>query len=252
MRKPTHMLGNYLLRFFFRLAVMAAVLIVYLTNRKTLDFTANRGLRLPLVVLWVILLASFSLQLSPKSPISRGCLKQFPQHFCKTEIAADPSMLRAKTREMNRGAMRVAIVWAIGNLVFAWLYYRGIFGVPEMLLISVFYYLCDVICIVFYCPFQKLLMKNKCCATCRIFAWGTIMIATPLLFIPAFYSWSIAALAIVCTARWEITYRRHPERFCEETNAYLRCACCTDRLCTIKHALEKSIRPQKQAHLKKQ
>ena len=109
-----------------------------------------------------------------------------------------------------------------------------------MLVITTFYYLCDVICIVFYCPFQKIFMKNKCCVTCRIFAWGTIMTVTPLIFIPHFYSWSLVTLALICTILWEVTYYRHPERFCEETNAFLTCASCTDRLCIIKRATERT------------
>ena len=90
-----------------------------------------------------------------------------------------------------------------------------------MLLFTVLYYLCDVIRIVFYCPFQKLFMKNKCCVTCRIFAWGTIMTVTPLIFVPSVYSLEpCGAGARVCTVAWEVTYHRHPERFCEETNAF--------------------------------
>ena len=246
MRKPINMLRNYLLRFFFRLIVMVAVLYFYLTDREALDFTAEPRLDSPLVVLGVILFASFALQLSPKSRISRGCLKQFPHNFRKIETAVDELVLRMKIRKLDLGATRVAVIWAIPNLLFAWLYYRGTFGAPEMLLITVFYYLCDVICIVFYCPFQKLFMKNKCCVTCRIFAWGTIMTATPLIFVPSVYSWSLVVLALACTVLWEISYRRHPERFCEETNAFLTCSSCTDHLCVVKRALEKSPTPEKQ------
>lgn len=239
MRKAVNMLRSYLLRFFFRLCILLLTLMGYLRSRDTLDFTADQCL-LPFVwLLWCVLLTSFALQLSPRSRVSRGCLKQFPQNFQKIESTVDEFFLRTKLRRLNLGATRVAGVWAIPNLLFAWLYYRGIFGVPEMLLLTVFYYLCDVICIVFYCPFQALFMKNKCCVTCRIFAWGTLMTVTPLIFVPHFYSWSLVALALVCTVIWEVTYHRHPERFCEETNSFLTCAACTDHLCVIKRTSEK-------------
>ena len=234
------MLRSYVLRFFFRLGVMFVTLMGYLKNKEALDFTAHGGLLAPVNILWVILLVSFALQLSPRSRVSRGCLKQFPQTFDRIETVVDGFFMRTKLKRLDLGATRVAVIWAIPNLAFAALYYTGVFGAAEMLLITVFYYLCDVICIVFYCPFQKLFMKNKCCVTCRIFAWGTIMTVTPLIFIPSFYSWSLVALAIVCTAIWEVTYHRHPERFCEETNAFLTCASCTDRLCVVKRALEKT------------
>lgn len=240
MHKAVNMFRSYLLRFFFRLAVLLVALALYFHHRDALDFTAHHAFLLPLGLLWFILLGSFALQLSPHSRVSRGCLKQFSQHFDVVETAVDDFFLRTKLRRLDLGATRVALVWVALNLFFAFLYYRGIFGVPEMLLLTVFYYLCDVICIVFYCPFQKLFMKNKCCVTCRIFAWGTIITVTPLVFIPHFYSWSLVALAIVCTAIWEVTYYRHPERFCEETNAFLTCAACTDHLCVVKRALERT------------
>ena len=247
MRKSINMFRNYLLRFFFRLAILIATLYVYLTNREQLDFTAKHSPFSPIYWLWFVLLASFALQLSPRSRVSRGCLKQFPQTFNRIETVVDDFFMYTKLKKLNLGATRVAIIWIIPNLIFAWLYYRGTFGVPEMLLLTVFYYLCDVICIVFYCPFQKLFMKNKCCVTCRIFAWGTIMTATPLIFIRSFYSWSLVALAMFCTILWEVSYHRHPERFCEETNAFLTCSACTDHLCVVKRALEKAPASEKTA-----
>ena len=66
------------------------------------------------------------------------------------------------------------------------------------------------------------------------------MTVTPLIFVPSVYSCSLVALALVCTTAWEVTYHRHPERFCEETNAFLTCAACTDHLCVVKRALEQS------------
>lgn len=245
MQKPINMFRSYLLRFFFRLTVLIVTVSGYFKNRAALDFTVRHAFFAPVNLLWAILTASFALQLSPHSRVSRGCLKQFPGTFDRVENVVDGFFLRTKLRKLNLGATRVAVIWAIPNLIFAALYYKGIFGVPEMLLLTVLYYLCDVICIVFYCPFQKLFMKNKCCVTCRIFAWGTIMTVTPLIFMPSVYSWSLVALALVCTVAWEVTYYRHPERFCEETNAFLTCAACTDRLCVVKRALEQS--PSKKA-----
>ncbi len=238
MDRAFNMFRSYLLRFFFRLGVLLVTLCGYFKNRAALDFTRATGHLAPIHILWCILLGSFALQLSPWSRVSRGCLKQFPQNFQRVEDTVDAFFLRTKLKKLDLGATRVAVVWAVPNLLFGWLYVRGRLGVPELLVLTVFYYLCDVICIVFYCPFQKLFMKNKCCVTCRIFAWGTIMTVTPLIFVPHFYSWSLVALALVCTVLWEVTYRRHPERFCEETNVFLTCAACTDHLCVVKRATE--------------
>lgn len=245
MEPMTKMLRSYLLRFTFRALVLLLVAAAFMTRRAELDFTQNRALFHPINLLWLIFLASFALQLSPHSRVSRGCLKQFPAYFEPIEQFADDLRMRLRLTRLELGATRVALLWIALNLVFWVLYLRGVIGVPSMVLLSTFYYLSDLICIIFYCPFQKLVMKNKCCVTCRIFAWGTIMIATPLIVIPHFWSWSLVALALVCTVGWEVTYHRHPERFSEETNAFLACENCTDKMCVIKkHELHTKKRNQ--------
>ena len=242
MQKKSPVLRGYLLRFCVRLGVALTVFIVWRRTPAALDFTKG-GVPAPvLLLLWGALVCDFACQLSPRARVSRGCLKQFAELYVPAQPAADAAQLRMQIRALNRGAVKVAAVWAAPNLLFAALYFRGIFGVPEMVLLTAFYYLCDVVCILFWCPFQKLLMKNKCCTACRIFAWGTIMTVTPLLFVPHPYAWTLVGLAAVCTVRWEMTYHRRPERFCEASNAALRCAACTDRLCQIKRALERAVR----------
>ena len=234
MEQASKMLRSYLVRFSFRLLVLINVFCVYLTNRSLLDFTQNPKLFHPINLLWLIFLISFAMQLSPKSRVSRGCLKQFPAYYDRIEAVVDSIRFRTRLSRLDLGATRVGLVWAALNLAIAACYFTGRIGVPTMVLLATFYYVCDVVCIIFYCPFQSLFMKNKCCVTCRIFAWGTIMIATPYIFIPHFYSWSLAALAGVCTVLWEYTYHHYPERFLEETNAFLACENCTDHLCVIK------------------
>ncbi len=234
MENITKMFRSYLVRFSFRVLVLLVVFVQYLRDRTALDFTKNPRLFHPINLLWVIFFFSFAAQLSPRSRVSRGCLKQFPQHFDEIESVVDGLRLRLHLTRLDLGATRVALLWIALNLIFAALYLRGIIGVPTMVLLATFYYLSDLICIIFYCPFQKLVMKNKCCVTCRIFAWGTIMIATPFIVIPHFYSWSLVLLAGVCTFLWEYTYYHHPERFLEETNAFLACENCTDHLCVFK------------------
>ena len=60
------------------------------------------------------------------------------------------------------------------------------------------------------------------------------MMFTPLLFIRSFYTWSLLLLGIALLVKWEITVRRHPERFSVTTNAALSCAACTEKLCRHK------------------
>lgn len=131
-------------------------------------------------------------------------------------------------------------VWLGINGLVAVFYYAGFYSKPEMLLLSLLYYVFDLFCIIIYRQFQSLVMKNRCCVTCRIFNWDSIMMFTPLIFVPAFFSWSLIAIAIILLFHWEVAYRKHPERFMEESNVNLRCAGCSDRLCKVKNRISHS------------
>ena len=109
-----------------------------------------------------------------------------------------------------------------------------IIGQTELILITIFYYVCDLICITIWCPFQSFLMKNRCCVSCRIFNWGHFMMHTPMIFIRSFFSWTLFFMSILALIRWELTLLKYPERFWEGSNTALRCSECKSNLCTIK------------------
>ncbi len=44
-------------------------------------------------------------------------------------------------------------------------------------------------------------------------------------------------MAVALLIRWEITFYLHPERFSENTNDYLQCRKCTEKLCGHKKQL---------------
>lgn len=134
-------------------------------------------------------------------------------------------------RKSDRGANKVLVSWVLMTIALGALRSTEVFGPEELLLAAVFFYVCDLICVVVWCPFRTFLMKNRCCTTCRIFNWDHMMMFVPFLFVPGFYGWTLAGLAAVVTVVWEVLWRRHPERFWEGSNQALRCANCTDRLC---------------------
>ena len=130
----------------------------------------------------------------------------------------------------------------------------GILDDGIMILLCSAYSICDLICILFFCPFQSWLLKNKCCVACRIYNWDYAMMFTPLFFVKSPYSWSLLALSIALLLRWELTFFLHPERFSEKTNAYLKCANCPEKLCSHKKQLkrlQKQIREYTARRLKK-
>ena len=183
-----------------------------------------------LVAIWAVFVVEMVLRFFPSRFESPGSQKQFARNYVKTG--------RTDIRiEDNNAVFLVALVWISFNLVFGALHQVGILDDGFMLLLCMAYAVCDMICILFFCPFQTWFLKNKCCSTCRIYNWDYAMMFTPLFFVQKPYTWSLLALSIALLARWEITFFRHPERFSVNTNGYLSCANCSEKLCREKKQL---------------
>ena len=224
---------RYLLDFWFRTVVFLGVAALYWLRPDILDFTKG-PVTLPLMLLWAAVAIAMLAQLNPKSDLTTGCLKQYPNRYTPTDTF-DSQALTQAVHKQNHGAFKVAVVWLAANLVIGALYHLHRIRTQTLLLLSAFYYLCDLICVLFYCPFQHLLMHNRCCVNCRIFAWGSWMMATPLAFIPHWYSWSLCAFAVLVFLVWEYRYHRYPERFWFGSNRNLQCANCKEQLCRYKY-----------------
>jgi hypothetical protein len=229
--KPSPVTKRYLRDFLLRLAVFGLIAVCYGAFPSSLDFT-NR-LSPVLGVLWVAVIVSMVVQLSPNSGLTRGCLKQYPSHFEQVE-GYSAEQLRQAVRIQDRGAVKVAVVWLAVNLGFGVLYHKGMLGAAELVLLCALCYLCDLICVLFFCPFQTFLMKNRCCVNCRIFAWGSWMMAAPLMCVPHWYAQSLFWTGVVIFAVWEVRFRRHPERFWFGSNRLLQCGQCQEQLCRYK------------------
>ena len=183
-------------------------------------------------VLWLVWMADMLPQILPyPSKIPLGSAKLFAHRFRPGKAEVDPQLLKGFMARENRGAALVFVIWCALLAVIGVSYHRGLFGKPVLLLISVFFYVCDLICVLIWCPF-RLMMGNRCCTTCRIFNWDHLMMFSPLFFMGGFYGLSLAAVAALAWIVWEVSVLSHPERFWERTNAALRCNACTDKLCT--------------------
>lgn len=229
----TPLTRRYLGTLTFRLVVFSLILGVYLWDKTLLDFTREGPLFWPLTLLWAVMLCAMLAQLNPRSKLTTGCMKQYPSSF-EAVPGFDREKLKQTVKAQNRGALKVAVVWLAVNGLFGLLYLGGIFTISELLLLAAFYYLCDLICVLFFCPFQTFLMKNRCCVNCRIFAWGSWMMAIPLIGIPHLYARTLVAASLVVLVVWEYRFRRYPERFWFGSNRHLQCAHCQEQLCRYK------------------
>ncbi len=229
------------IKFIFRSALFLFATGTYIYNAVTngksgfMGFENNYKL---LTFIWLVFFIEMALRFFPAKLESMGCQKQFAKNYIPIE-GGETRLTCGKTTFI------VALVWLLLNGVLGIFYLCGIFTRGIMLLIALFYSVCDVICILFFCPFQTWIMKNKCCGSCRIYNWDYAMMFTPLLFVKNAYSWSLLAIALLLLIKWEITVRRHPERFLESSNLSLSCAKCQEKLCQHKTQLRSFLKKQK-------
>ena len=216
-----------------RSLLFIAAIILYLTNPSQIAIPhLGEGLKMPILmgIIWLVFAIEMVLRFFPSKLESMGCQKQFARNFMPTKV----SKIKLDTK---KGTIIVAVEWVILNAIIGALYLGGIIDEGIMVLISLFYSVCDMICILFFCPFQTWNMKNKCCTTCRIYNWDFAMMFTPFLFIPNLYTWSLLFIAVALLITWEGFVKRHPERFSEKSNGAIRCANCKEKLCQHKKQL---------------
>ena len=240
--KPKKLLSHfrklYQNRFVFRCAVFVLTVLLYFFAPGQFDvlygFECFHKFSV-LDILWLIWMADMLLQLIPtKQYWPLGSRKFFKDTFqpLKDFMETNDHGLLEFIYKSNRDTIKIGLVWFLLTAVIGAAYFLFPFVDKKiLLLLSVAFYVCDLICVLFWCPFRVWFMKNRCCTTCRIFNWDHMMMFSPIVFIPGFYTWTLCLAALAVFFVWEITFALHPERFWEGTNAALKCSNCTDRLC---------------------
>ena len=239
--KITRIVAMHYVKLTYRSALFLLTLGVYIHNRLRGSMEPFGGLennRLLMSAAWLVFFFEMVLRFFPDRVESMGCQKQFRRNYSPRGTNADRLSARpAKTSSV----IAVIASWLALNGAIAALYFINIIDAGILLLVALLYSVCDVICILFFCPFQTWFLKNKCCATCRIYNWDYAMMCTPLLFIKNVYALSLAALSLILLIEWEIMLYLHPERFCEATNSTLSCAACREKLCHHKRQLRRFL-----------
>lgn len=236
------------LKLFCRSTLFFIALILYLVDwrpHNTLTFGSITELPLFLIFIWIFFFVEMILRFFPSNFESMGCQKQFAQNY--HPIKNTTTAVKVKLNSW-KSTLAVAIAWILLNVAIGKLYFLTIIDKGILLLISLAYSVCDMICILFFCPFQTWFMKNKCCTTCRIYNWDFAMMFTPFVFIPNFYTWSLLFVSLGLLAYWELSVYRHPERFLESSNDCLSCKNCQEKLCQHKKQLQYFLKKRKQLH----
>lgn len=237
----TAMLYRYLIKFAWRIAIFCAVLYCYLFHKEILisfmthrfTFGISRYGISPLHGLWFLFMVMMIRHLKPGELLTMALRKGEEEYYWEKEGYSELELLQF-VQNMNLKSWIVLLVWLCFNAIFGFLYLFHVINDADLLMLTVFYFLSDYICIILFCPFQTFIMKNRCCVNCRIYDWGHFMMFTPMLFIRNFFSWSLFFTSIIVLLRWELNYARHPERFWYGSNKTLQCANCKDKTCQIK------------------
>ena len=227
----------------FRSLLFIGALILYIYNwlHKTgSSFSGFDENKLVLTIIWCIFAGEMILRFIPSHFESMGCQKQFKVNYHPTGEPKEQAELLSPIRTWT-----VIVAWFALNGLIGLLYYIHVIDEGILLLISLAYSVCDMICILFFCPFQTWFMKNRCCCTCRIYNWDFAMMFTPLIFVKTLFAQSLVILSLALLVRWEYTVHRHPEYFSEKTNRSLSCKECQEKLCHHKTQLKTFWKSQK-------
>lgn len=241
----TAMMNRYFVKFNMRLIIFVSVFILYITQKELLlDILHHKFLPgvvpfelTPLHILWAIFMGIMLLHLFPNRSLSMALRKNEEENYVEVPGYSELELLKF-VQDQNVKAWKIMLIWLSGNAVVGLLYLLQVLDVADLLMLTVFYFLSDYICILIFCPFQTGIMKNKCCVNCRIYDWGHFMMFTPMLFIQNFYSWSLFFTSLVVLIRWEIVYAKYPQRFWSGSNKTLQCQNCKDKTCQVKNRLK--------------
>lgn len=237
----TPMLIRYLIKFAIRVTIFILIAILYITNKPLMYDFMTQPIKMgitPLHILWLVFMVMMLRHIFPSKKLSMAIHKADSRKFNENKNYSELDLLKY-VQDQNIKAWKVMLIWLSFNAIFGILYLLHIIDNADLLMLVVFYFLCDYICILIFCPFQSGIMKNRCCVNCRIYEWGHFMMFTPMLFIRNFYSWSLFFTSCIVLLKWEITYAKYPARFWYGSNQNLQCANCKDKICQIKKIVNK-------------
>ncbi len=225
----------YIFRLIARCLIVSVIIYYYFTDKSVFDilngFNFFKSFS-PFHLLWALFMFDMLCQVFPiKNHISIGSQKLFKEKYIPNKKPVSLEKLKEYVKSTTTYAYKVMILWILLLIAIAVLYYTGIIGKIELFMITCLFYIADLVCVLIWCPF-RLLIKARCCTTCRIFNWDHFFMFSPIMFIGSFFAQSLFIFSLVVIIIWEVFFFIHPERFWDRTNYALQCSQCTDKLCT--------------------
>ena len=227
-----------------RSIILVITLFLTITNvnlvNKIMSFNIIGNIKI-YYLLWTYLMYEMIIVIVPKFNNYSYSGKIFKRHFIEAETY-NKDKLDKFTKRNTKKAINAFIFWICLNSIIGYVYIKCNLSPIYMYLLFLFYYWSDMFCVNVWCPFHKIIVKNKCCNECRIYNWGHIMYLTPLVFIPTFWTYSLVLVGIVVFIQWEYMNYKYPERLSPISNKTLRCNECNNdcRYNKLKSNIKKS------------
>ena len=218
----------------FRTLLLAVSIYLIITDVEKLDFTAvfHQGFGAGfLVVVWIMLAFEMLSRIIPNRRIEIGARKHFSCSYSAARFTENGMMDMGDLRKrLNKGAVYSAFFWLlVSSAAVLLLRFLGLLTPATVFIFMLVYSVADLVCIMFFCPFQVFFLHNRCCTSCRIYNWDFFMMCAPMMLFPHVYSLSLVFLSVAALLQWEAAIFKNPHYFLEETNASLRCESCKDK-----------------------
>ena len=155
-----------------------------------------------------------------------GATKHRKSHYIAYK-PVDGVRIKNDIKKQSRKAIRILILWIVFLVVEGLSYYSHIINEKTIVVGMISLRIFDKLFILVWCPFGAI-MGNKCCTTCRIYGWDQLMLNSPLVFLPSVPSYTLILISIIYFIDWEISVKRHPERFSTISNTAIRCSNCCE------------------------
>ena len=139
----------------YRSLLFLLAALLYFSGRFRYSGGLFRGLEAEpwmLALIWIVYAVEMLLRFFPSKLESMGCQKQFSQNYRPT--GASTPQMQPWTR-----TFAAAAAWLLLNGTIGVLYRVKLIGKDILILISLAYGVCDMICILFFCPFQTWFMS---------------------------------------------------------------------------------------------
>lgn len=216
------------LNLIFRTILFFSFVVIFINNKSDVVKIFNYKLLSNIKIYhlcWIYLVNEILQVIIPFRSKNTYNGKLFLKHYKEKENYDNEHLLN-QTNDMNKRVLNILAFWIGLNAILFYVYFRLNLDSSFVIMLFLFYYWSDMVCVNIWCPFHTLFMKNKCCNTCRIYNWDHIMFFTPFILIPNFWSYSLLILGLITAIQWEYQFKKHPERFSSISNLNLNCSNC--------------------------